>query len=68
MSDNKQDVIQTHNTIKIHVPVTVLVQLIRDHTDCGVDLPPDAPSAYLSHLNNQLQLEWTFDGPSPMPF
>lgn len=67
MSDDKQ-VIQTQNTIKINVPVAVLVQLIRDHGDCGVDLPPDAPSAYLSHFDNQLQLEWTIDGPSPMPF
>jgi hypothetical protein len=67
MSDDKQDVLETQNNIRILVPAAVIVQLLRDHGDCNVELPAERPSCYL-RSDNRLELEWTFDGPSPMPF
>ena len=59
--------IEAKNIIKVTVPLSVLLKLLRDSDDMNVALPSDRPEAYWT-LRNTLELTWTVDDSNPMPF
>lgn len=59
--------IESKNIIKVTVPLSVLLKLLRDSDDINVALPCDRPQAYWT-LRDTLELTWTVDDPNPMPF
>lgn len=59
--------IESKNIIKVTVPLSVLLKLLRDSDDMNVSLPTDRPQAYWT-LRDTLELTWTVDDSNPMPF
>ena len=59
--------IESKNIIKVTVPLSVLLKLLRDSDDMNVALPSDRPQAYWT-LRDTLELTWTVDDSIPMPF
>lgn len=59
--------IEAKNIIKVTVPLSVLLKLLRESGEIEVSLPSDRPQAYWT-LRDTLELTWTVDGPNPMPF
>jgi len=63
----KPSQIESKNIIKVTVPLSVIVELLRESDDINVALPPGRPQAYWS-IRDTLELTWTVDDPNPMPF
>ena len=59
--------IESKNIIKVTVPLSVLLKLLRESEDMNVSLPTDRPQAYWT-LRDTLELTWTVDDSNPMPF
>ncbi len=59
--------IEAKNIIKVTVPLSVLLKLLRESDDMNVSMPTDRPQAYWT-LRDTLELTWTVDDSSPMPF
>lgn len=59
--------IEAKNIIKVTVPLSVLLKLLRESDDMNVSLPTDRPQAYWT-LRDTLELTWTVDDSNPMPF
>ena len=59
--------IEAKNIIKVTVPLSVLLKLLRESEDMNVSLPTDRPQAYWT-LRDTLELTWTVDDSNPMPF
>lgn len=59
--------IEAKNIIKVTVPLSVLLKLLRESGDIDVSLPTNRPEAYWT-LRNTLELTWTVDDSNPMPF
>lgn len=59
--------IESKNIIKVTVPLSVLLKLLRESDDMNVSMPTDRPQAYWT-LRDTLELTWTVDDSNPMPF
>ncbi len=59
--------IESKNIIKVTVPLSVLLKLLRESDEMNVSLPMDMPQAYYT-LRDTLELTWTVDDSNPMPF
>lgn len=59
--------IEAKNIIKVTVPLSVLLKLLRESDDMNVSMPTDRPQAYWT-LRDTLELTWTVDDSNPMPF
>lgn len=59
--------IESKNIIKVTVPLSALLKLLRESSDIGVSLPADRPQAHFT-LRDTLELTWTVDDSNPMPF
>ncbi len=59
--------IEAKNIIKVTVPLSVMLKLLRESDDMNVSLPTDRPQAYWT-LRDTLELTWTVDDSNPMPF
>ncbi len=63
----KPSQIESKNIIKVTVPLSVLLKLLRESDDINVSLPTERPQAYWT-LRDTLELTWTVDDSNPMPF
>lgn len=59
--------IEAKNIIKVTVPLSVLLKLLRESGEIEVSLPSHRPQAYWT-LRDTLELTWTVDDSNPMPF
>lgn len=63
----KPSQVEAKNIIKVTVPLSVILKLLRESDDMNVSLPPERPQAYWS-LRDTLELTWTVEDSNPMPF
>ena len=59
--------VEAKNIIKVTVPLSVILKLLRESDDINVSLPPERPRAHWS-LRDTLELTWTVEDSNPMPF
>lgn len=64
---NQPPKIEAKNIIKVTVPLSVLLKLLRESGEIEVSLPSDRPQAYWT-LRDTLELTWTVEDSNPMPF
>lgn len=63
----KPSQIESKNIIKVTVPLSVILKLLRDSDDMNVALPSDRPQAFWS-IRDTLELTWTVGDSNMMPF